>query len=74
MYRLVELDVTNKYSVRFKRLLLLQWNLEWSGFLLKLYLMKTNGEEGGGVQFRVLFSSAQYGREHCNPPGLSITR
>ena len=63
---MVELDLTNKYSVLFKRLLFLQWNVELSGFLLKHHLMNANGEKGG-VQFCVLFSSAQYGGEHCKP-------
>jgi hypothetical protein len=37
-----------------------------SGFLLQHHLMKTNGEEGEGVQFRGLFSSAPYSGQHCN--------
>ena len=55
-YPLVQPEVTNKYCILFQPLILWQWNLMLSGFLMKHHPMKTKGGEGVQVSRAVFVS------------------
>ena len=62
-YPLVQPEVTNKYCILFQPLILWQWNLMLSGFLMKHHPMKTKGGEGVQVS-RTVFVSAVWWLQH----------